>query len=325
MDKKYYKLNIKNVFWMYSYIIKDFKNVQYEACLSSNDYHEVIVTEIIKTWNKLINIGLLTTQVVNNKNSTSIKGKINWNKSMLTLPLQKVNQEIYELDYNLNWNKQLILKLSKIVNIKSKLKNFYIYSKVIQIDKNKTYEELENINQVFKTKLYKYLFFLLMLKDKIGESQYNKIKFDHHQFELFVYEFYNQKIKKEFNVEKQKRHKFISNSIYSPILIPDIIVMNNNVPKLIIDTKYYKYVLSENNKFISSHIYQMCTYLENVEYQQTYFNKGIILYATDTSNLMLEHNQELIMKQNKKVIKIQTINLNSSVSQISNDLLNLIK
>lgn len=91
-----------------------------------------------------------------------------------------------------------------------------------------------------------------------------------------------------------------------PVIEPDIVIEN----KLVIDTKYYRDILGSNNKFHSSNLYQIITYMNA-------FNlPGLLLYP----QFSIPYNETF--KVDQRNIHIKTINLGQSRNELFYELFN---
>ena len=98
-------------------------------------------------------------------------------------------------------------------------------------------------------------------------------------------------------------------SAYLPIMKSDITMQNGN-RRLIIDTKYYQQTMKINShdsqKYISSNLYQIYTYVKNTDKGATGNVAGVLLYAkTDEA---ISPNEDIIIGGNK--ISLKTLDLN---------------
>lgn len=102
----------------------------------------------------------------------------------------------------------------------------------------------------------------------------------------------------------------------------DIVVEDKkNKKQLIIDTKFYAETLSKRNnsdveKIRSSHLYQICTYVNNSKYKGEV--KGILLYPT------IDEDIDVTYPISGYDISIKTVNLNLDWVNIENTLLSIL-
>ena len=112
---------------------------------------------------------------------------------------------------------------------------------------------------------------------------------------------------------------------YLPKMETDI-TLESPEKKIIIDTKFYSKTTTEYyqaEKFHSSNLYQLYSYLRNVEetdsHPQNKSAQGILLYPTVTKN----YSEAYTIGGHE--LKIVTIDLNKNWNEIENNLLNLIQ
>jgi len=148
-------------------------------------------------------------------------------------------------------------------------------------------------------------------------------------FENFVFNFY----KKELEQLKVHRPKIYWNldksypeeegSEYLPNMKTDI-VLEYEDKQLIIDTKFYKSILSSNfekTRLNSPNLYQIYTYANNSDFQGEI--RGMLLYAAldDEKSAKIDYNYKI----HKKIIQIKTLNLNQDWKKIDRDLKDIAK
>ena len=107
-----------------------------------------------------------------------------------------------------------------------------------------------------------------------------------------------------------------------PIMQTDITIkMDNQV--IIMDTKYYKNILTSNmgqDKYHSTNMYQMFSYLKNAEAKGDLYktSTGILLYPRVDKEL------NNVYKMQEHFLKICTVNLNDDWKNIHNRLLEIV-
>lgn len=107
---------------------------------------------------------------------------------------------------------------------------------------------------------------------------------------------------------------------FLPRMETDITLLSEN-KKIIMDTKYYKETLSQNDKIHSGNLYQLYAYLKNQEETDdplTMICEGILLYPTIDAGFRHDY------QENGHKICIRTINLNQEWKRIESDLLSMI-
>lgn len=160
----------------------------------------------------------------------------------------------------------------------------------------------------------------LLLKTETGKyklSQYLEDQDMHRLFERFVLKFYQREyptLKANASLIKWNVDNGISDLL--PRMKTDIMLQIGE-KTLIIDTKYYsknmqKSAHSEKLTFISSHLYQLFTYVKNMDEYNTGNVSGVLLYANTDEELM--PNNDYSMSGNR--ISIKTLDLNGEWEDI---------
>ena len=107
-------------------------------------------------------------------------------------------------------------------------------------------------------------------------------------------------------------------SKYLPIMKSDILLTKNN-KTIIIDAKYYcetMHTYHESKTYISSHLYQIYTYVMNYRRMISGSVSGILLYAKTDEEITPD--EDMIISGNK--ISVLTLDLNTSFFDISRQL-----
>ena len=188
------------------------------------------------------------------------------------------------------------------------------WNKLIYQKSNQNYEFLLNI-------CYLTLTGLLQTTD---EGKFKLLSFsDEHMemlFQRFVMEYYRQHHKYlhpkaqriDWNITDGNNSDLIK---FLPSMQTDITLKNGN-KTLIIDTKYYSKIMAENYKstYRSAHLYQIFSYVKNMDKDDTGNVSGLLLYAkTEEDNLQDE--RKIVISNNP--IGIKTLNLDSDFKDIA--------
>jgi len=144
-----------------------------------------------------------------------------------------------------------------------------------------------------------------------------------HVFEAFIRRFYEIEQNK-FRVKGSEiiRWQFSGNQkdINALPKMRTDIVLENETQKIILDAKFYTKPLS-GTKIHPHHLYQLFAYLknqENAEIPKTINCQGILLYASVGEDFDFQYEYE------KHFIRVCSINLNTSIQNIQNQLFKLI-
>jgi len=174
-----------------------------------------------------------------------------------------------------------------------------------------------------------------MLTSKSGDFSFDKLFQDEKElnrlFELFVCNFYKKELPTSYKIGYQNilKWNFIGgNQNLLPNLKTDIQVASVE-ETLVIDTKFYKTYTVENygtKKFRSGHIYQMISYLYNINCNNSL--RGILLYPQpyDEPKIRESYRTQILAQGESKDVFLQicTVNLGNDWSEIRRELLDLI-
>lgn len=349
-----FKVPIKNVLFMYSYIWdrvnnKDFINLSSEDDFdSSNIYAELFLINI----KRIIKKGLYKEYIEKNEELNTVKGKLDIQSiiNKQTLRYGKVYCDYDELIENNLLNqiiKYIAIRLYKSTDIskdnKKKLNRIILYFNqvdYVEIDKysfDKINFNKSNYYYFYMIKICQLIYNSQMLSESSGKySFYNLFDNDENMnnvFELFVYKFYEQELpKKKYKVKYQSQLNWnvsSGNKSLLPIMKMDTFIKSNE-ETIILDTKYYKDYLTTNydkESLISGNMYQMMAYLNNVN--ATNDLKGILLYPLPFNGEPIYESYDVkVVSQEMGAIdaKIQfnTIDLSQDWRKITCDLLKII-
>jgi 5-methylcytosine-specific restriction enzyme subunit McrC len=340
---------IQNIYYLLCYAwdkLEEGKKVEVSASEYSDSIN-LFSRVLVNACRRLFKQGLdrYYNEILNEYNG--IKGKIKFKES-ITKNLFKHGKSICEFDEfeaNILQNQLLkatLLRLTKIESVEKDLK----------IEIWDCYWKLSNVSDIsIRVPLFSnvrihrnnsfYDFILRICKLIIENTVLDKQKGTYYflefmgsekemanLFEAFIRNFY----KKEQDLFKVYREDInwaahpIDNS--SIALLPKMqtdISLESKDRKIIIETKYYVNALStrfESEKFISANLYQLYSYLRNIEYKEdNLLNpscEGILLYPTVNYTL----NENFLFGSH--VLKIKTIDLNNNWNIIERNLLNII-
>ena len=191
------------------------------------------------------------------------------------------------------------------------------WNKLIYQRNNKNYELLLNI-------CYLTLTGLLQTTDK-GKFMLLSFSEEHMEmlFQRFVMEYYKQHHRKlhpkaqqiEWNITDRQESPMIQ---FLPKMQTDISLQNGD-KTLIIDTKYYSKIMAENYKstYRSAHLYQIFSYVKNLDRDNTGNVSGLLLYAK-TAEEGLPQGDSVRIGSN--TIGVEVLDLNSDFKKIAEQL-----
>lgn len=154
----------------------------------------------------------------------------------------------------------------------------------------------------------------------------------HMLFQRFVYEYYKKTYKNQIIVSAPTIKWYDQFDDGDPLirLLPDMktdIVLKKNNKTLIIDTKYYTKVMTQNYKkstLRSGHLYQIYSYVKNMEKNSTNVISGLLLYAKTDEDIFPTNGMIKPFKSTGNDIGVITLDLNQDFNTISQQLNNIV-
>lgn len=295
---------IKNIYYMLSYAFKNLESIcQYTAdCETFENMQDLFSVILYKGISNQLKRGLYKEYIEEQEKLTTIRGKININKSIKTNSLfeKKLICEYDEFSENSYFNRVLkstcLLLLTKgdikQENRKLLKKILICFTEIKEIDlkkinwfkisyhrNNATYKMLINI-------CYLVVKGLLMTTNK-GDFRLNKFldnQYMHALYEKFILEYYRKHYSTfkpnpsyiDWNIQDNNQ-----NIDFLPSMKSDI-TLTSDTKTLIIDAKFYSHSIQTNfNKtsYISANLYQIFTYVKNKDACNSGLVSGILLYA----------------------------------------------
>jgi 5-methylcytosine-specific restriction enzyme subunit McrC len=340
---------IKNIYYLLCYAWDKLEEGEIIK-LSNDDYTESInlfSRVLITGCTRLFKLGLARNYKEHNDEYLGVKGKIDFTES-LNRNLFKQGKsfcQFDEFDIDILPNQILKATLKKLLvidNVDKDLKTelVMIYKKLhivsdIKIKPSLFYSVVIHRNNSFYDfllKVCKLIFDNTVLDESTGKYRFREFigseKAMANLFENFVRNFF----KKEQVQYSVKREDILWNALpiaegnlsFLPKMQTDI-TLEGKYNKIIIETKYYAEALSsrfESDKFISSNLYQIYSYLRNIEHKKdNSFNltcDGILLYPAVGYSL----NEQFRLGSHR--LKIMTVDLNKSWKEIHRSLLSIV-
>ena len=338
---------IKNIYYMLSYAFQTLKQQDYErvAAEEFDKIYDLFAAILAKGVARQLKQGLYREYVPVQDKLSVMRGKLNMSVTV-RLKAQCSRRLACEYD-NFSENniynqilKTTIYRLvrTKDVDIKQKqaLKKLLLFFgniDLIQTDHikwnqliyqrgNKNYELLLNICHLT-------LNGLLQTTEK-GEFRLLSFSDEHMEmlFQRFVMEYYKQHHnelnpkapKIDWNITDEQQNSMIH---FLPKMQTDITLQSGD-KTLIIDTKYYTSIMAENYKstYRSAHLYQIFSYVKNMDTENTGNVSGLLLYAK-TSEDDLPDGSSVLIGNNR--IGIEVIDLNRDFRYIAGQLERIIK
>ncbi len=339
------KIPIKNIYYMlcYSWDALDEKDIVEVNDIDSTELMDLFAKVLIGGTNYLIRRGLDRRYLCSNEDLGVIRGKINFNDTFKRRLLQKgkVSCGYDDLSHNILHNQIIKTTVKYLIyyeGLNNKLKegllglykyfrdideirlNSKVFSNVILHRNNHYYKFLMNICQI----VYENLF----IDENTGNTKFQDFERDEARmarlFESFVRNFYKRE-QKEYKVCREDIYwndlkQDLHDKGYLPKMQTDISLVSDK-RKIIIDTKYSKNTLSDRGKVKSENLYQLFSYLKNVEIKGGVNEscEGMLLYPQIDKALELEY----FIHGHR--VQVKTVDLNQEWWMIHRRLLSIIE
>lgn len=326
------KIKIINLLYIISYTF-DLINLNYfeKKQLTENDSLIEIYVVVLLNWiENLFLKGLYKNYETHKNGLSAIKGKICMHDSISNR--NKIVCEYDEISFSTIENKIMKATLHHIVshtqiNYSTRQRALLFYRLLKEISLiHLTKSSFKNIsmhrlNNHYKPiiELCELIFNNLRLDDNVGDTFFSSYIFNMNiVYENFLLKVLQRKLKGE-TVKKSSKNEWTdyASDNYLPQIQPDIFVKN----KAIIDAKYYKTPFTSKGNYISSHIYQLITYLKAYKIQNGYLiypepENGQIVdskYTIDNTNFNL-----ISIPLNKEICDIE-----NAIDRIANEILTI--
>ena len=326
-------IKIQNIYYMLSYAFKVLKGQEYVKCATEEFENTADLMAAILSKGIAIQIkrGLIREYIEVTEPLSSLRGKIDVTESIKTQTLIKQQLICTYDEFSVNCYMNQIIKttvelllrhdISKVR--KKELRNLMLYFKDIktldinQINwklrfnrNNQTYQMLINICWLIIKGL--------LQVDNQGNMKMQKFLDEQHMhrlYEKFILEYY----RKEFpmlkvsasqipwNLDDEENHML-------PVMRSDI-MLSYGEKTLIIDAKYYAHTVQSQfgvKTLHSNNLYQIFTYVKNLDVSNTGNVSGMLLYAKTDEEIL--PNNEYRMSGNK--ISVKTLDLNCDFNEI---------
>lgn len=341
------EIPIENIYYLLSYAF-NYLDIDEDVLKDVKDYENIqdlFARILINALNNLIKSGFYRNYILHNEDTSHIRGKINISNSIKrrTLIYHRVNCSYDEFSNDVLFNqiiKSSIHSLMAFPDLDSKLSNDLQGLKVYFQD----ISSIDLSNEIFSNLRWNknnqnYILIMsiceLIYKMKLPEYESNGIipfkefieRYEREAaalFENFVLNFFA----KEFDnirvhnpVFKWKVDKALSTHWeHIPRMETDI-VLEKGSKQLIIDTKFYKNILSNGDgqygKVNQNHLYQIFSYISNSQFNGKI--SGMLLYAsTGKRNKNDRIDYKFVI--NGQTIYIKELNLNQNWRGIDQDL-----
>ena len=329
---------IKNIYYMLSYAFQILKQADYEkvAAEQFDKIYDLFAAILAKGVARQLKHGLYREYVPIQENLSVMRGKLSISETVRlkaqysdklaceydnfsenNLYNQILKTTIYRLVHTSDVDKKQKQELKRVLlffgNVDLIQTDHIKWNKLIYHKSNQNYEFLLNI-------CYLTLTGLLQTTDK-GKFKLLSFSDEHMEmlFQRFVMEYYKQHHKElhpkaqqiEWDITDGQENSMIH---FLPKMRTDI-SLHKADKTLIIDTKYYTKIMAENYKstYRSAHLYQIFSYVKNLDRNNTGNVSGLLLYAkTDEEGL----SQGNSVRIGSNTIGVEVIELNSDFNDI---------
>ena len=339
------KIPILNIYYLLCYAwnrLEEGKTIPVSQ-LEKNEVSQLFATVLVEGTTHLFKRGLDRGYVNYSDEIQRIRGKIdfpmNIRRNFFRQP--RLYCDFDELDYNVLHNQILKATIKTMVNCQGideeanyRLKNLYL--RLHKVDdiclRKKSFRQIQlhrnNFFYDFLMKICELIYDNLLISKKGENTKFKDFiqdeKIMSRIFEEFVRNFYKRHLDK-YKVSRSyiswKLKPVSERAIdFLPRMETDITLISDE-NKIIIDTKYYRESLSQNDKIHSGNLYQLYAYLKNQEDLCDPLSmrcEGILLYPTMDTDFSHEYEQD------DHRICIKTINLDQNWKKIEEDLLSVV-
>jgi 5-methylcytosine-specific restriction enzyme subunit McrC len=315
------KIKINNLLYLISYTY-DLVNFNYteKRKLTENDALIEIYIIVLLNWiENLFKKGLYKNYQKFTQELSGIKGKIKLNESLTKR--NKLICEYNDISFSNDENKIIKATLLLIISRKQIKKQerqralifFRMLKDISSIKLTKSVFKRININRLnnyYKPilELCELIYSNLRLTDEVENTLFSGYMVNMNTiYERFLLKALQKRMKNDHVDKSRNREWAKASDNYLPQIEPDIYVKN----KAIVDAKYYKSPFTNNDKFISGHIYQIITYMKAYK-----ISKGFLVYPEPDSGQKIDSCYHI----DNMNFNMFSIPLNKEISDIENAL-----
>lgn len=335
-------IRIKNVYYMLSYAFQVLNEQGYKQVLTEEfeNVAELCAAILIKGVSSQIKRGLGKEYILQTESLSTIRGKIDISTSIkeqtmikkqlvcsydefsINSYMNRIIRTTIELMLHSNISKSRKKELRKLLVFFSEVKPLEINSIDWRIQynrNNQTYQMLISICYlIIKGLLQTTSEGTTKLMDLLDEQRMCRL------YEKFILEYY----KKEFPKLKVTASQIPwdlddDQSDMLPVMQSDI-MLSYKKKTLIIDAKYYSHTMQvqyDVHTLHSNNLYQIYTYVKNLDKERSGNVSGMLLYAK-TDEVILPHNS---YKMSGNRISVETLNLDCEFDEIRQQLNGIVK
>lgn len=330
-------IRIQNIYYMLSYAFQVLTEEGYKK-ISTEEFEnvaELCAAILVKGLSSQIKRGLNKEYVQKSDSLSSLRGKIDISASIKDKSMLKKQLVCFYDDFSVNSYMNRIIKTTMntllrsniSVERKKEIRKLIIYFLDVELLNPETINWNLQFNKNNKT--YQMLIFVcyLILKGLLQTTSSGNVKIMTFLDEQRMYKLYEKFILEYYRKEHPELKVTASQIPWNiddgyiemlPIMQSDIMLKKDD-KTLIIDAKYYGQTIQKrynSNTLHSANLYQIYTYVKNLDRKSTGNVSGMILYAK-TDELVFPNNS-YIMDGNS--ISVKTLNLNCDFSEIKRQL-----
>lgn len=338
---------IKNIYHMLVYAFKVLKQEEYKSIekekFDDKEIYDLFAEILDKGVSKQLKQGLYREYVPVHEELSVIRGKldINGTVQLKSQRKQKISCEFDEYSEDNIFNQILKVTLTDIVQTKEldkarkkELKNLLLFfGNVSLIDKHSIpWDRLiyQRNNSNYEMLINLCYFLLNGMIQTTEDGKYKMASFTDEQmhmlFQRFVFEYFKKEYKNVISVSAptvkwyDDENPFI---VFLPVMKTDI-VLRKDGKTLIIDTKYYTRIMTQNQKkseLRSSHLYQIYSYVKNMEKdKKNGVVSGLLLYAKTDEEIFPDSGAVKSFISTGNIIGVETLDLNQDFPVIERQL-----
>ncbi len=336
-------INVKNIYWMLAYAfqtvnLSDAKKISMETF---DNIYDLFCFMLVQQLNKQVKKGLYKEYLLRQEELSGLKGKILISESLKenSYIKSKMVCEYDEYSSNSYLNKIVktaaiyLLKSNRIINKEkiNSLRRVLIYFQEVDII-NKNEIRWNFIQYQKNNSSYRLLINIsyLILNSLLANESNGQLEFREFIREEEMYRLYEKFVLEYYRYHYPELHASLPqikwNVTDNPFvyLLPKMqtdIVLYYKDKTLIIDTKYYSRMFQQNSwfhkdTFISENLYQIYSYVKNMDIYKYGKIAGMLLYAKpdEVNDVWLPYNMD------GNTIVISNVDLNCDFSKIKNKL-----
>ena len=341
METKF-KVPIRNLFCLLSYV-----NEMPELIESINDIDEDLITydfianRFLSEVYAINRRGIIKNYVGITESTNRLGGRLLMNDSMpyivARIPIVVCEKDEYSADILLNQVMKSTLRaisVNRYVKKETRKRSFMYMELMPEVDAPPLTKEKfsrlffgrHNVHYKRMTHIARILHELTLLSHKQGNWSLFSATLDERAlnqiFEKFLFHFYRFE-QQDYQVSSEIMHwKLEGNQSLLPSMRTDVSLTNKNgLEKIVIDAKFYKNTFQEHYgkaSFHSHNMYQLFTYLQHQPKEKNL--RGILIYPYNSVDL----NESYIWDE-RTIMQVMTINLDSSWENIYKNLLDVLK